>query len=80
MESVFKMIELLAFMMFVSSVGGQAWIAFLDIVGHFSQKLEQYRPAPVQDKYSRIVVVIGLIVWYISANDYTLVFGEWELN
>ena len=75
MESVFEMIKLLAFMMFVSASGGQAWIAFLDIVGHFSTKIEKFRPAPVQDKYSRIVVLIGLIVWYLNTNEYTLVFA-----
>jgi len=76
MDSVFEMIKLLTFMMFVSSVGGQAWIAFLDIVGHFSKSLEKFRPAPVQDKYSRIVVVLGLIVWYLNTNEYTLVFAQ----
>lgn len=78
MDSVFKMIELIAFMMFVSSAGGQVWIAVLDIIGHFSQRLEQYRPAPVQDKYSRIVVVIGLIVWYLNTNEVSFAFGDWE--
>jgi len=61
-------------MLFVSSVGGQAWIAFLDVVGHFSKNLERFRPAPVQDKYSRIVVFVGLIIWYVNANEFTLAF------
>ncbi|MDF1878963.1 hypothetical protein JHD46_04840 [Sulfurimonas sp. SAG-AH-194-C20] len=76
MDSVFEMIKLIAFMMFISSVGGQAWIAVLDIVGHFSQGLEKFRPAPVQDKYSRIVVGLGLIVWYLNTNEFTFVFGD----
>ena len=76
MDSVFEMIKLLSFMVFISSVGGQAWIAILDIVGHFSQSLEKFRPAPVQDKYSRIVIVVGLIVWYLNTNEFTLVFGD----
>lgn len=78
MDSVFEMVKLLVFMIFVSSVGGQVWIAVLDIVGHFWQGLEQYRPAPVQDKYSRIVVVIGLIVWYLNTNEISFAFGDWE--
>lgn len=77
MDSVLEMVKLITFMMFISSAGGQVWIAFLDIVGHFSQGLEQYRPAPVQDKYSRIVVLFGLIVWYLNTNEFTLVFGDW---
>ena len=75
MDSVWEMIKLLSFMVFVSSAGGQAWIAFLDIVGHFSKALEKFRPAPVQDKYSRIAVVLGLIIWYLNTNEYTLVFA-----
>lgn len=74
MDSVFEMIKLLGFMLFVSSVGGQAWIAFLDIVGHFTQTLERFRPAAIQDKYSRIFVFIGLIIWYLNANEFTLAF------
>ncbi|CAI6150557.1 hypothetical protein MNB_SM-4-731 [hydrothermal vent metagenome] len=78
MDSVFEMVKLITFMMFISSVGGQAWIAVLDVVGHFSQALEKFRPAPVQDKYSRIVVVIGLMVWYLNTNEVSFVFGDWE--
>ena len=74
MDGIYEMVKLIAFMMFVSSAGGQAWIAFLDIVGHFSQKLEKFRPAPVQDKYSRIVVVLGVMVWFFNANEITLAF------
>ncbi len=74
MDSIFEMIKLLAFMLFVSSAGAQAWIAFLDIVGHFSKKLEKFRPVPSQDKYSRIVVVLGLIVWFLLKNGITFEF------
>ena len=74
MESLFEMLKLLAFMMFVSSVGGQAWIAFLDIVGHFSKKLEKFRPLPAQDKYSRIIVLLGLIAWFSFKNGITFEF------
>ncbi|MDQ7066793.1 MAG: hypothetical protein Q9M40_01650 [Sulfurimonas sp.] len=76
MDSVFEMIKLLGFMVFISSVGGQAWIALLDIVGHFSHSLEKFRPAPVQDKYSRIVVLVGLIIWYLNSNEFTFVFTD----
>jgi len=76
MDSVWEMIKLLSFMVFISSVGGQAWIAILDIVGHFSQSLEKFRPAPVQDKYSRIAVLIGVIIMYLSMNEFSTTFVE----
>ena len=68
MDAVVKMVELIAFMVFVSSLGAQGWIAFIDIVGHFSQKLEQYRPAPSQDKYSRITIFVGLIILFVKSH------------
>lgn len=74
MDSVYEMVKLLAFMLFVSSVGAQVWIAFLDIVGYFSQKLEQYRPEPIQDKYSRIVVIIGAMIIFYNTHSYSLEF------
>ena len=74
MESVWEMVKLLSFMVFVSSIGAQVWIAILDIVSHFSQSLEKFRPAPVQDKYTRIAVVIGITIWYVNANEITLAF------
>ena len=49
-------------MIFVSSIGAQGWIAFLDIIKYFTDKLENYRPLPAQDKYSRIAVIIGVLV------------------
>ena len=76
MDSVWEMVKLLSFMVFISSVGGQAWIAILDIVGHFSQSLEKFRPAPVQDKYSRIAVLIGVIIMYLSMNEFSTTFVE----
>jgi len=68
MDSVWEMVKLLSFMVFVSSVGGQFWIAFLDIVSNFSTKLEKYRPAPVQDKYTRIAVILGVIIIFLQYN------------
>ena len=76
MDGVLEMVKLLAFMLFVSSVGAQVWIAFLDIAGHVSQKLEQYRPAPMQDKYSRIVVILGVMVIFYNTHAYSLAFTD----
>ena len=61
-ESTMEMIKLLSLMIFVSSIGAQGWIAFLDITKYFTNKLEKYRPLPSQDKYSRIAVIIGVLV------------------
>ena len=74
MDGVYEMVKLLAFMLFISSIGAQAWIAVIDIVGHFSQKLEQYRPAPIQDKYSRIVVILGVMILFYNTHKYSLEF------
>ena len=49
-------------MVFVSSIGAQGWIAFIDIAKYFTEKLEKYRPLPSQDKYSRIAIIIGIFV------------------
>ena len=62
MDSIIQMIQLISLMIFVSSVGAQGWIAFLDITNYFTNKLEKYRPLPSQGKYSRIVVIIGVLV------------------
>jgi hypothetical protein len=62
MDSIIEMIKLLSLMIFVSSIGAQGWIAFLDITNYFTNKLEKYRPYPSQDKYSRIAVIIGIFV------------------
>ena len=61
-DSIMEMIKLISLMVFVSSIGAQGWIAFLDIVNFFSDKLEKYRPLPSQDKYTRIAVIIGVFV------------------
>ncbi len=61
-DSIMEMIKLLSLMIFVSSIGAQGWIAFLDITNYFTKKLEKYRPLPSQDKYSRIAVIIGVFV------------------
>lgn len=61
-DSTIQMINLLALIVFVSSIGAQGWIAFLDIANFFTNKLERYRPRPSQDKYSRIVVIVGIFV------------------
>lgn len=62
MDSIIEMIKLLSLMIFVSSIGAQGWIAFLDITNYFTNKLEKFRPQPSQDKYSRIAVIIGVFV------------------
>ena len=53
-------------MIFVSSMGAQGWIAFLDITNLFTNKLESYRPKPSQDKYSRIAVIIGAFILLVT--------------
>ncbi|MCF6340649.1 MAG: hypothetical protein L3J10_07870 [Sulfurimonas sp.] len=65
-DSTMEMIKLLSLMIFVSSIGAQCWIAFLDITKYFTNKLEKYRPHPSQDKYSRIAVIIGVFVLLIN--------------
>ncbi|MCK4875608.1 MAG: hypothetical protein KAS26_07160 [Sulfurimonas sp.] len=62
MDSIIQMIQLVSLMIFVSSIGAQGWIAFLDITKYFTNKLEKYRPLPSQDKYSRIAIIIGVFV------------------
>jgi len=69
MESVFEMLKYLAGMIFVSSVAAQFWIALIDITGHFSKILEKFRPAPVQDKYSRIIAVLGVIFVFFKTQN-----------
>ena len=65
-DSIIQMIKLLSFMVFVSSIGAQVWIAFLDVTKYFTDKLEKYRPQPSQDKYSRIAIIIGVFVLLID--------------
>ena len=64
-ESTIEMIKLISFMVFVSSIGAQGWIAFLDVTKFFTDKLEDYRPHPSHDKYSRIAIIIGIFVLLI---------------
>lgn len=61
-DSIMEMIKLISLMIFVSSIGAQGWIAFLDIAKFFTDNLEKYRPHPSQDKYSRIAIIIGALV------------------
>ncbi len=61
-DEILEFIKLLSLVVFVSAMGAQGWIAFLDIYAFFSKELERFRPAPSQDKYSRIVVVIGVLI------------------
>jgi hypothetical protein len=61
-DAIIELIKLISLMIFVSSIGAQGWIAFLDITKYFTNKLEKFRPKPSQDKYSRIVVIIGVFV------------------
>ncbi len=61
-DSVIEMIKLISLMLFVSSVGAQVWIAFLDITNYFTKKIEKYRPSSSQDKFSRIAVIVGVLV------------------
>lgn len=65
-DSVLEMIRLIAFMLFVSSIGVQVWIAIIDVSNFFTQNLEKFRPLAVYDKYSRIAVVIGAFVLLVS--------------
>lgn len=62
MESIIEMAKLIGMMIFISSLGAQGWIAFLDIVGLFTKYLEKFRPAPSQEKVSRVAVIIGVFV------------------
>ena len=62
-DAILELTKLLLFMVFVSAVGTQVWIAFLDIYEYFTDSLNRFRPQPSQDKYSRIaVIVIGSAV------------------
>lgn len=61
-DSIIEMIKLISLMVFVSSIGAQCWIAFLDITKFFSDKLEKFRPTQLQDKYSRIAIIIGMLI------------------
>jgi hypothetical protein len=62
MESALELFKLICFMIFVSSIGAQGWIAFLDITKYFTDDLERFRPERAHDKYSRIAIIIGVFV------------------
>ena len=59
-DATLELIKLLLFMVFVTAVATQVWIAFLDISEYFSDELNKFRPKPSQDKYSRIAVIVIL--------------------
>ena len=61
-DSTLELIKLLLFMVFVTAVATQVWIAFLDITKYFTDELDKFRPQSSQDKFSRITIIaIGLI-------------------
>lgn len=62
LESIIEFLSLVGLMIFVSALGAQGWIAFLDIVAVFTKYLEKFRPVSSQDKISRIAVIIGVFV------------------
>jgi hypothetical protein len=62
MEATLEMMKLISLMIFVSSIGAQGWIAFLDITKYFTNDLERFRPERAHDKYSRIAIIIGVFV------------------
>jgi hypothetical protein len=61
-DAAVELIKLILFMIFVSSIGAQGWIAFLDISKYFTDDLERFRPERAHDKYSRIAIIIGVFV------------------
>ncbi|NCO00628.1 MAG: hypothetical protein GW906_02175 [Epsilonproteobacteria bacterium] len=62
-DATLELLKLLLFMLFVTSLAAQVWIVFLDIAEYFTKTLNQFRPKPSQDKYSRMgLIVIGGIV------------------
>jgi len=65
-DGTIELIKLISLMVFISSIGAQVWIAFLDITKYFTEGLERFRPKPAQDKYSRIAIIIGILVILIN--------------
>lgn len=61
-ESLMEFSKLVGLMMFVSALGAQGWIAFLDLVSMFTKDLERFRPAASQEKISRMAVIIGVFI------------------
>ena len=62
LEPIIELIKLISLMVFISSIGAQGWIAFLDITKYLTDTLEKFRPKPSQDKYSRIAIIIGVLI------------------
>jgi len=61
-DATLELMKLILFMVFVTAIAAQVWIAFLDITEYFTDELNKFRPKPSQDKYSRIaVIVIGVM-------------------
>ena len=65
-DGMVESIKLISLMVFVSAIGAQVWISFLDITKYFSDELEKFRPKPVQDKFSRIAVIIGVVIIFLD--------------
>jgi len=65
-DSIIELVKLISIMVFISSIGAQGWIAFIDISSIVTKKLQKYRPQPSQDKYSRIAVIVGVLVIFID--------------
>jgi len=66
-EAAIELSKLLLFMVFISALATQVWIAFLDIYELFTDSLNKFRPKPSQDKVSRIAtIVIGSAVLAFS--------------
>ena len=61
-DAIIELVKLISFMIFISSIGAQVWIAFLDIVKYFTDEIERFRPEPLHDKYSRIAIIIGVFI------------------
>ena len=61
-DGTIELAKLISFMIFVSSIGAQGWIAFLDISKYFTDELEKFRPERAHDKYSRIAIIIGVFI------------------
>ena len=57
-DAILELTKLLLFMIFVTAIATQVWIAFLDIYEYFTDSLNRFRPQPSQDKFSRIAVIV----------------------
>ena len=66
LESAVELIKLISLMVFVSSIGAQVWIGILDITKYFTDILEKFRPEPLHDKFTRIAIIIGLVIIFVQ--------------